>query len=220
MHDEVTAAPGEVPGAVSVVGVGTASGHPDVVRVRLAATVVRPTLAEALAASEDAARRVRAELARFGIAGEDAATSELSAQAEQTWTEGQGSRVVGFRAEHGLVVTVRDVAAVGPVLGEALIAGGDDVRLNGVGFEVEDPAALRVAARNAAWEDALARARQLAALAGRELGATLSIEEPGATGGVPVPRFARAMAAGDAEMGVEPGRVSVEVGLAVRWALR
>ncbi|MFN8076301.1 MAG: SIMPL domain-containing protein [Kineosporiaceae bacterium] len=213
---ETAAAPGEV----SVVGVGTASGHPDVVRVRLAATVVRPTLAEALTASEDAARRVRAELTRFGITGEDAATSELSAHAEQTWTEQQGSRVVGFRAEHGLVVTVRDVAAVGPVLGEALIAGGDDVRLNGVGFEVEDPSALRVTARHLAWLDARARAEQLAALAGRELGEALSVDEPGAFGGGgPSPKLARAMAAGP-EMGVEPGRVSVEVALAVRWALR
>ena len=101
----------------------------------------------------------------------------LAVNAEQTWTEQQGSRITGFRSDHDLAVTLRDLASAGRILGEVLVAGGDDVRLNGVEFVVEDDGPLRVTARQTAWYDALDRATQLATLAGRRLGAVQQITE-------------------------------------------
>ncbi len=135
---------------ISVVGVGRATAAPDVVRVRLTATAVRPTLAVALTDSEAAAHRVRSALAGLGVQAADATTQGLSVQAEQTWTEQEGPRVTGFRSEHELAITVRDLTATGRVLGEILAAGGDDVRLGGVEFAIEDDAELRAAARTLA----------------------------------------------------------------------
>jgi multidrug efflux pump subunit AcrA (membrane-fusion protein) len=74
----------------------------------MTATAVRPTLTAALADSEEAARRIRAALTHVGVAAADATTLSLSAHAEQVWTEQQGSRVTGFRAEHELAVTLRE----------------------------------------------------------------------------------------------------------------
>jgi uncharacterized protein YggE len=207
---------------IAVTGVGSATGRPDVVRAQLTATASRPRLADALAAAEEAAGRAREVLARFGLTGEDAATFGLSVVAEEVWREGQGSHITGFRADHTMAVTVRDVAAVGSVLGQVLVAGGDDVRLGGVEFAVEDEAALRARARELAWADALARAEQLAGLAGVALGPVSQIEERVAGYGGPRPMMAmRAMAPmqASADVGVEPGRVAVTVSLDVGWAL-
>jgi hypothetical protein len=210
----------ENPSVVSVSGSGTAGAPPDAMRIRLAASAFRPSLAAALADSEAAAARIRAAFAAGGVSGEDAATAGLSVNAEQVWTEGQGSHVSGYRSSHELLVTVRDMAAAGRLLGEALVAGGDDALLHAVEFVVEDDAALRVAAREAAWKDALAKAGQLAALAGRPLGRAVSVTEGG--GFAPPPgamRFALAAADGGSDMGIEPGGVEVRVSLSVAWEL-
>lgn len=208
-------------GGIRVSGAGIASGKPDIVRIALVAISTRPTLSAALASSEETARRVRDSLARFGVKGDDAATSHLTVQAEQVWENERGPRVTGFRAEHGISVTLRDLKVVGPAIGEALFAGGDDARLNDVAFAVEDPSSLRFEARQAAWDDAVSRAQHLASLAGRELGTVLHISE-GDGGGSgaepPTPKMAL-LAASAPSVAPEPGRVEVAVNLRVHWSL-
>jgi uncharacterized protein YggE len=204
---------------ISVVGSGRATAQPDIVRIRLTATAVRPTLAAALTDSEDAARRLRSALTRFGVPVADATTQSLSVQAEQTWTEQQGSRVTGFRSDHELAVTLRELSSTGRVLGEVLVAGGDDVRLGGVEFAIEDDAELRTAARTLAWWDAHGRASQLATLAGRPLGAVQEITEQSGFSPGPIMPVYRMAAPAAPEVGVQPGSVGVEVTLSVRWAI-
>lgn len=205
-------------GTIGVTGCGTASGAPDVARVLLTATALRPSLTEALAASEDAARRVRTALAATGVAAQDAATRGLAANAEYEY-DGHRQQMSGYRAEHRLALTLRGVTTAGRVLGDALAAGGDDVRLEDVSFRVEDDAALRELARAAAWADAVGRASQLAGLAGRELGPVEQVVE-GGSGAGPEPRIRAAMAMSEsADLGIEAGAVSVSVSVSVVWAL-
>jgi hypothetical protein len=184
----------------------------------MTATALRPSLTEALAASEDAARRVRAALATTGVAAQDAATRGLAANAEYEY-DGNRQRMTGYRAEHRLALTLRGVATAGRVLGDALAAGGDDVRLEDVSFGVEDDAALRDLARAGAWADAVARASQLAGLAGRELGPVEQVVE-GGSAGPREPRMRAQMAmAESADLGIEAGVVGVQVSVSVVWAL-
>lgn len=206
--------------SIAVTGTGRASAAPDVMRVQLVATALRPSVAGALAASEEAVTAIRGVLAGAGVAAEDASTVGLSINAEQVWNEQTGPRTTGYRSEHRLALVLRDLAAAGRILGEALAAGGDDLRLEGVTFEVEDDTELRTRARAAAWADAEARARQLAGLAGSQLGPVASIAEQTGFAPVPVaPMFAKRDAAMAVEMGVEPGSVGVEVTLAVQWLI-
>ncbi len=206
---------------ISVTGTGSASAAPDVMRVRLAATALRPSVATALAASEQSVSAIRAALSAAGVAAADASTAALAITAEQVWTEQQGPKTVGYRSEHQLAISLRELAAAGRVLGEALAAGGDDVRLDGVSFEVDDDTPLRERARVAAWADAVARAEQLASLAGRALGTVGEItEQSGFSPGPVMPMMMGKRRAMDAvEVGVQPGSVGVEVTLAVQWAL-
>ncbi len=206
---------------VSVTGHGRAEGAPDVCRVRLGVTALRPGVAAALGDSEQAARRVRDSLVAAGVAPRDAATGSVTIQVEEDYSGQRGPRLLGYRAEHTLTVVLRDLAAAGRVLGDAVGAGGDAVRLQGVEFALEDDSALRGAAREAAWRDAYASAVQLAELAGRALGAVRSID---AGGGGAIPAAARRRArdrgvAAGPEIGLEPGGVAVDVGLAVVWEL-
>jgi uncharacterized protein len=205
---------------IAVSGVGRVVGSPDVVRLRLAASVLRPTAADALAATEAAAAAVRSVLAGHGVTGADAASGLFRLMAEQAWTE-QGPRITGYRCDHEIRAVVRQVPAVGRVLADVLMAGGDAVRVDGVDPGVEDDAALRVRARELAWADALDRATRLAALAGRSLGRVASITE-GSAAAPPVP-LAEAkmlhMAAGAADVSVQPGDVDVVVTLTCQWEL-
>ncbi|HVN12635.1 MAG TPA: SIMPL domain-containing protein [Kineosporiaceae bacterium] len=208
------------PGTISVVGHGRAVGAPDVCRARLMSSALRPSVAAALADSEAAIRLVRDALAAHGVPPGDAVTSTVSVQAEQDWSGQRGPRPLGYRAEHILEIVLRDLGAAGRVLGAAVGAGGDTVRLQGLTFGVEDDSELRAGARAGAWEDALAAAGQVAELAGRRLGAVRGVEQR-SEGGPPVrPRItpAAGMAAAP-EIGLEPGDVAVDVWLAVVWEL-
>ncbi len=200
-------------------GQGRAAGAADVCRVALAATALRPTVAAALADSEQATRRVRDALSAAGVSGQNAATSTVTVQAEEDYMVQDGPKLVGYRAEHGLEVVLRDLASAGRVIGDAVAAGGEAVRMRGVSFAVDDDAELRAQARAAAWADALRAGEQLAGLAGGALGTVRSVTETHAGDGRgPVPMAARA--AGLAEIGLEPGDIDVGIALAVVWELR
>lgn len=209
------------PPTISVSGHGRARGTPDVCRVQLTATALRPTVALALTDSEATAARIRQVLAAGGVAPQDAATGTVAIRPEEDYSGSRGPRLLGYRAEHTLDVVLRDLAAAGRLLGDAVAAGGDGVRLQGVDFALEDDAELRAAARTAAWEDARRAAEQLAGLAGRPLGAVRRVDQ-GVGPGLPVPpprgKIAFAASASP-EVGLESGGVVVDVTLAVVWEL-
>jgi uncharacterized protein YggE len=113
-------------------------------------------------------------------------------------------------------VRLRDLEAIGGILDAAVQAGGN--RIEGIRFEVSDPAPYLDQAREAAWNDAQHRAEQLASLAGAELGEVLTIN---ASGRGPQPVVEQAVtAAAAAPVPVEPGSQTIEVDLQVTWLLR
>ena len=76
----------------------------------------------------------------------------------------------GFQARHSLVVRCPDIDAAGGLLTALADAVGDRLEIEGVSLEVADQSAALVAAREAAYADAVDRATHLAGLAGAELG--------------------------------------------------
>jgi uncharacterized protein YggE len=203
---------------IAVAGTGRVSGEPDVVRLRVTASALRPTAAEAVAAAEATAAAVRAALAAAGIP--HAPSGAFGLYPEQVWTEQGGPRITGHRCDHELRVVVRDLPALGRVIGDVLAAGGNGVRVDGVEPAIEDAAPLRARARELAWADALDRATRLAALAGRELGPVEEVVEGGPSSG-PVPLGkAEAVSLAARDVSVQPGELDVTVVLHVRWALR
>jgi uncharacterized protein YggE len=111
-----------------------------------------------------------------------------------------------------LRVTVRDVDRAGAVLDSAVKAGANQVW--GVSFEVSDKSSWQSRARRSAMEDAVAKATELAGLAGANLGEVISVNEVG--GG---PQFMETGYGGGGG-GIEPGELKMGVQLQVTFAVR
>ena len=134
------------------------------------------------------------------------------------------SVIIGYEVSNNLTVLVRDLETVDDVIDGAVDAGGDNIRFNGLSFSLEDTTELESEARSSAVSDLAAKAGELAALAGVELGELVYLTE---TGGYPPPvvraEFALARAAADSAGGIStpisPGEVSVEVNVVGQYLI-
>ena len=200
---------------VQVAGVGSAAGVPDLLRVMLAVESTAPTVEEALQDADAAARRVLDTLADRGVAEWDVQTVDLQLHPR---FEPEGEQENGYVARQTLSVTLRDLDEAGATIGAAVETGGEAARLQGLSFALEDDTALRAQAREEAFADAGRIAQQYAELAGRELGAVLSVEERvGVVGPGPM---GREEDAGGRSVPLAPGTSEVTVTTHVRWALQ
>lgn len=203
---------------VTATGTGTAEAPPDLLTISVGVECRRASVGSAYAEAGAASAAVSGALRQHGVADADFRTSGLDVRPELVWREGEGQRVAGYVASSVLTVRVRQVAAASSVIAAVVDAGGDDVRLNGLGLGFADESAVLAQAREAAWRDAAAAAEQFAALASARLGPVVSVlEHPLSPGLVPMARLERA-AATDA-MGVQAGHASLSASVTVVWEL-
>ena len=207
---------------VAVSGVGRVSAAPDVAVVQLGADATAESVAEARGRSAEAMTAIRASLAGNGVEDRDVRTQSFDIYPRFEYPGGE-QRLVGFEVSNRVSVRIRDLARVSAILDEAITAGGDAIRVSGVSFEVDDPAPLAEEARRLAVEDARAKARQLADLAGVGLGEARTIAESGGASPPPQPAFAeaRVAAAPDAAAStpVAPGEGEIAVSVYVVYAI-
>ncbi|MFC7587618.1 SIMPL domain-containing protein [Nonomuraea antimicrobica] len=157
---------------ITVIGEGTVLAAPDILRLHAGVEVRRASAAESFAAARVAAARLAQALARAGVAPQDVTTVELGLGPEYE----SYPKVAAYRAVQGVEVVVRDVSRADHVI-DTVAGVGEEARLNGVAFEVSDPAAALAEARVRAFRDAAAKASQYAELAGRPLGRVVSVSE-------------------------------------------
>lgn len=202
---------------VTVTSTGSAAAAPDVVRIAVAVYAERPAVAEALAEATDLQHRVRSAVRENGLAGADIASTGSRVYPAY---DPQGQGITGYRAEHSLVFTVRDVATVGSVVTAIAAAAGNGLIVNDISLSIADPAPLAERARAAAFAAATTKARQYADLAGVTLGSVVSVAEGGGGGGTfPGPRMAMAAGYAGRDMAVEPGEQNVGAEVTVTWEL-
>ena len=85
--------------------------------------------------------------------------------------------IVAYVMTNTVSVKIRNLESASKVVDEAIAAGGDVVRLDGISFTVDDPERFATQARELAVKDARDRAESLAKLAGVQLGKPRSINE-------------------------------------------
>lgn len=204
--------------SVTVLGHGSASAAPDIMRITVSVEVRRPEVTSAFEQAGHAAQAVSEALRAAGVSPADVSTTGLSVHADTVWQENQGQKVVGYIATTALSVTLRDLSAPGRVITDCVSAGGDDVRLGGLELAIADQSGLLSQARDAAFADALAKAEQYARLSGRELGKVVEVSENIDTPGVPRP-MVRAMKASADAMPIERGEAELSASVQVRWTL-
>ncbi|MGF1616654.1 MAG: SIMPL domain-containing protein [Acidimicrobiia bacterium] len=202
---------------ITVTGVGQSSASPDLMTVEIGISVLGTSVAEARSVAAERSAALIAYLKGSGIDDGDIQTVRYAIHPEYDHHEGQ-QRLRGYRVSNDVQVVLRQLGSAGEVLDSAADTGGDQVTINNVSFSVENQATARDQAREAAWEDARARAEHLARLSGRALGDVVGIVETSGRqpGPGPLPRMALATAE---TTPIEGGNTSITVSLEVRFAL-
>jgi uncharacterized protein len=211
----------EVIVGITVSGAGEANAAPDIVEVDVGVSVLADSVQDATRIAADRADAVSSALTAAGVAAEDMATTEYSIRPEYDYSA-SSQRLLGYRVANTVRAKVHDIASTGPLLDSIASAGGDETRVNGLGFGVADETSLLARAREAAWNDARTKAEQLAALSGHTLGKATSITETIQGPVLPMPRMMAAdMAITErASTPIQPGTSSVTVTLQVEFGFR
>ena len=203
---------------LDVVATGEVTRIPDIVRINAGVVTQAPTAVEAI--SQNAARmeRVRAALARAGVAPRDIQTSNINLQPDYRYAENQPPQLIGYRASNEVNVRFREIADSGRIL-DALVAEGAN-QINGPNLGIDRPEAALDEARVAALANARARAELYARAMNMRVRRILLVSESGATLPPPMPMQQR-MRAGvaEADTSIEPGEQILSVSLTVSFEL-
>jgi uncharacterized protein len=204
--------PGEPAQTISVSGEGEATAAPDVAYLTLAVQTEAPTAREAIDRNSTAMAAVIDALKRLGIQDRHLRTSGISlnpVRVRPRPDETQPPPITGYQATNSLSVTVEPVARAGEAIDVAVSAGANVA--GGIRFAIQDDAALRRQALDAAVRNARTTADAMAAAAGvRVTGVRSMSDESG--GAVPVPRAeVQALGAADRSVAppVQPGELTV-----------
>jgi hypothetical protein len=200
--------------SVTVTGSGTASVSPDVVQLDLRVGHEAADVAAALSGAAAQVTVVGTVLREHGVAESDIRTIDSNVHQRFDHT---GSPV-GFTAEQRLGVTVRDLDLVGTILESAASGVGNALLVDAVRLDVADRSEGLRRARDAAFADAHAKAKQYAALSGRKLGPVREVVESGAMP-LAMPRMAMAARDTSSAMPIEGGHLELHASVTIRWAL-
>lgn len=159
-------------------GHGEVSAAPDIATLQLGISAQRASVAEAQAEATTAMNKVMTSLKNGGVADKDIQTQYFSIQQVTRWDEDkQQEIVIGYRVSNMVMVKIREIAKTGSIIDAVAVAGGDNTRIDNIGFSVDDPSPYRKEARDKAMADAKAKAEQLANLSGVKLGKPTYISE-------------------------------------------
>ena len=161
-----------------VTGEGEVSVTPDIATLRLGVESQKDSVAEAQAEASEAMDKVMASLKDSGVAEKDIQTKYFNIRQRTKWNrETEEETVIGYQVSNTVNAKIRDMDKVGAIIDAAAKAGGDLVRIQGINFSVEDPSTYYKDLREKAMDDAEAKAKQLAELAGVTLGKATYVNE-------------------------------------------
>ena len=160
----------------TIVATGTARvrGTPDVLTVMLGVTTRGKSVGEALDRNNTGAHKVIEVLFDGGVDKKDVQTTNFSISPIYG---DNANDIEGYQVSNLVVGQLRDLEKAGSILDKAATAGGDDVIVRGVSFDIDDTSDLIAAARADAVKRARNQAEQLATAAGVQLGDVLTISE-------------------------------------------
>ena len=207
---------------ITVVGVGKASGAPDVANISVGVETQADTVQQAVADNKAKMAQLLDALKALGIADKDIQTSNYGVYTErQPVPSSEGKSGAGptiYHVNNQVNVIVRDVNKLGDALDKTVAAGANNIY--GISFSVDDTTRLQADARAKAVADARTRAESLAKLAGVTLGDVVSVSE---VIGSSVPMYdapRAAMGLGGGGTPVQPGELEVSTSVQVTFAIK
>lgn len=205
------------PPSIAARGVGQVKGTPDTLRVVLGVETRSGSAQEALAANNEKAHALIDTLKGKGVETKDIQTSQLSIN--PTYDD-KGQRITGYQVNNSVTATLHDIAGAGALIDAAADAAGDAVRVQSIGFSIDDDSTLKAEARTQAVHQARLQAEQMAKAAGVKLGGIRLISEVPASSPVPYAQDAyRAVAGAPAASPapIEPGQQELTLTVDVVW---
>jgi uncharacterized protein YggE len=198
---------------ISVSASGKVSVVPDVARVSLGVTVTKTKVKDARSAAATKMTDVIALAKGLGVADTDIQTVGLSLYPQ--YANGSSTKIVGYTVSNQIQVTVRDLDKADELVDGAMAKGATD--LNGISFDVADPAKALNDARVAAIAAAKTSAQAMASAANVRLGSVVSITD--ATTSPPIVYGGMFRAAADAATPIQPGSQDLSVTVTVVFAI-
>jgi uncharacterized protein len=177
---------------ITVSASGKVTIVPDVARVTLGVTITKSTVKSARSTAAESMTSIIAAIKKLGVADADLQTVGLSLYPQ--YGNSSPARIVGYTISEQLQVTIRDLDKAGDVVDAATAKGATDV--NGISFELADPAKVLNDARASAVAAAQASAQAMATAGHVTLGPVVSITD--ATQPTPIYYGAMKAAAPDA----------------------
>lgn len=194
---------------INVTGTGKVYIVPDIANVYVGVRSEEEEVAAALSSNNEKAKSIAEALAKAGVAKEDIQTTAFNVYPMQNYNPDGTPGITKYVVENTVYVKVRDLNKLGTILDEVVRAGANTI--NGISFDVTDRAKAEAEARKAAVEDAQARAKELADLAGVKLGKLLNIGIYNSGGVQPIYEKGGGMAMTGSDVPVAAGQMLIQV---------
>lgn len=204
---------GETPHTITVSATGSVTLVPDVARVSVGVSVTKASVKAARNAAGTAMNAIIAGLKELGIDEKDIKTTSVDLSPQ--YNNARPPKIVGYQMSEQLQVTVRDLDKAGDVIDTATAKGATNV--NGLWFEVEDPAKAMDEARADAVAKARTSAQAMASAAGVALKGVIAITESSAY--YPGPYYGMAERDTAAATPVQPGTQDVQATVTVTFEI-
>jgi len=163
---------------VTVTGIGTVLVQPDMVQMSISYSYLAQTTREAKEEVDKRIQQILDILKAEKIEDANIRTVSLSYDLEYDYREGR-TIIIGQRAQQTIVVSINDIVNNPdrfPLILDRITAI-DRVAIRNISFDTENKTELFVQSRELAYQKALDKANQYAALSGRKIDKVLSISE-------------------------------------------
>lgn len=211
---------------LTMTGTGEATAVPDQVTFRLSVSAKRFDLDDALAEASRKMKRALARLAENGVPGDDVQTTGLSMYPEYEYHSYEPPTLTGYRVTQTARVLVQDLRKAGKAISAAVSSGQNSVRVSGIQLQIGDPDAVIAEARDAAVEEATAKAQQYAEATGQTLGDVVDLREVSSARPVPQPAYLRgamyaaaSLSDGLKALPIRAGEDELKVTVQIVWSL-
>lgn len=184
-------------------------------------TETRDSAAEkARALSAEGMTSLQEAIKKAGLTDDAIRTTGYSLVPEMDYKDGKGV-VRGYVVRNQIEVRIDDLGQLATVIDTATTSRNSTLSITGPRFGLKDDASAQAEALRLAVTSALARARAIAAGAGRTLGTIMRIEDQNAAqSGPPQPMMMRMAAADSAPTPITPGELEIRATVTVTVELR
>jgi uncharacterized protein YggE len=211
------AAPDKAPGSISVTGHAEATVVPDVAVVSAGIVTVGADVESARSENDRVMRRIIEAVTAQGVARTKIVTSQFSLQPVYRPDNKDGlAAITGYRLQNNVMITVEDLAKVGPVIDAAFGAGAN--QFGGLRFGLKDDGKLRDELLRQAIQDGRRKAAIIAEALGTGLGQPLSVTESGRVVPMPADNF-RLLKAGAGSAPIEAGSLTLGIDVNMVFSL-